>query len=172
VEFEQLLTMTETERSAFQVSVVQALESFASQSQPIEDAIAARCRGSDATLAPWCDELQDGISIVTLRAQHAATLYRAMLDYVHGDTTDAATGVTQASQITTQAAAVVAHRESQYRFDLQRVTGQYQNPTVYGFGYLRQAHTLCYWHRREEQVTYILQNGGPEGQSSLPSCAD
>jgi hypothetical protein len=172
VEFEQLLTMTETERSAFQVSVVQALESFASQSQPIEDAIAARCRGSDATLAPWCDELQDGISIVTLRAQHAATLYRAMLDYVHGDATDAATLVTQAAQITTQAAAVVAHRESQYRFDLQRVTGQYQNPTVYGFGYLRQAHTLCYWHRREEQVTYILQNGGPEGQSSLPSCAD
>ena len=172
VEFEQLLTMTETERSAFEVSVVQALESFASQSQPIEDAIAARCRGSDATLAPWCAELQDGISIVTLRAQHAATLYRAMLDYVRGNAGDAATRVTQASQITTQAATVVAHRESQYRFDLERVTGQYQNPTVYGFGYLRQAHTLCYWHRREEQVTYILQNGGPEGQSSLPSCAD
>ena len=172
IEFEQLMTMTESQRSDFEASVVQALESFASQSQPIEDAIAARCRGSDATLAPWCDELQDGISIVTLRAQHAATLYRAMLDYVHGDGTDAAALVTQAAQITTQAAAVVARRESQYRFDLDRVTGQYKNPTVYGFGYLRQAHTLCYWGRREQQVTYILQNGLAEGQSSLPSCAD
>jgi hypothetical protein len=172
VEFEQLMTMTEAQRSDFEASVVQGLESFAAQSQPIEDAIAARCRGSDAALSPWCDELQDGISIVTLRAQHAAILYRAMLDYVRGDASDAASLVTQAGQITTQAAAVVAHRESQYRFDLDRVTGQYQNPTVYGFGYLRQAHALCYWHRREQQVTYILQNGLAEGQSSLPSCAD
>jgi hypothetical protein len=95
-----------------------------------------------------------------------------MLDYVHGEAGDAASLVTQAGQITTQAAAVVAHRESQYRFDLDRVTGQYANPTIYPFGYLRQAHTLCYWHRREQQVTYILQNGVAEGQSSLPSCAD
>jgi hypothetical protein len=172
VEFEQLMTMTGAQRTELEVSVVQALESFAAQSQPIEDAIAARCRGSDATLAPWCEELQDGITIVTLRAQHAATLYRAMLDYVRGDAGDAASLVAQAGQITTQAAAVVARRESQYRFELDRVTGQYQNPTIYGFGYLRQAHTLCYWHRREQQVTFILQNGVAEGQSSLPSCAD
>ncbi len=172
VEFEQLLTMSASQLSAFEATVVQGLEAFAAQSQPIEDAIAARCRGSDATLAPWCAELQDGVTIVTLRAQHAATLYRAMIDYVNQDGGDAASRVTQAGQITSQAAAVVAHRESQYRFDLDRVTGQYHNPTIYPFGYLRQAHTLCYWHRREQQVTYILQNGGPEGQSSLPSCAN
>lgn len=172
IEFEQLMTMTPAELSSFESSVVQGLEAFAAQSQPIEDAIAARCRGSDATLAPWCEELQDGITIVTLRAQHAAILYRAMLDYVRKDPGDATSLVTQAGQITAQAAAVVAHRESQYRFDLDRETGQYQNPTIYAFGYLRQAHTLCYWHRREQQVTYILQNGVAEGQSSLPSCAD
>ena len=34
-----------------------------------------------------------------------------------------------------------------YRFDLDRETGAYDNPTVYGFGYLRQAHTQCYWSR-------------------------
>jgi hypothetical protein len=172
IEFEQLMTMTPAELSSFEGTVVQGLESFAAQSQPIEDAIAARCRGSDPTLAPWCEELQDGITIVTLRAQHAATLYRAMLDYVRKDPGDATSLVTQAGQITTQAAAVVAHRESQYRFDLTRETGQYQNPTIYPFGYLRQAHTLCYWHRREQQVTFILQNGVAEGQSSLPSCGD
>jgi hypothetical protein len=172
VEFEQLMTMTPAVLADFEASVVQPLESFAAQSQPIEDAIGARCRGSDATLAPWCDELQDGITIVALRAQHAATLYRAMIDYVHGDGSDAAALVAQADQITSQAATVVARRESQYRFDLTRETGQYANPTVYAFGYLRQAHTLCYWHRRETQVSYILQNGIAEGQSSLPSCAD
>jgi hypothetical protein len=172
VEFEQLMTMTPSVLADFVASVVQPLESFAAQSQPIEDAIAARCRGSDATLAPWCEELQDGITIVTLRAQHAATLYRAMIDYVQGDGSGATALLAQAGQITTQAAAVVAHRESQYRFDLARETGDYANPTIYQFGYLRQAHTLCYWHRRETQVSYILQNGVPEGQPSLPSCAD
>jgi hypothetical protein len=42
--------------------------------------------------------------------------------------------------------------------------------TIYGYGYLRQAHTQCYWRRREEQVTFLLENGVPEGLISLPSC--
>jgi hypothetical protein len=171
VEFEQLLTMTEAQRSSFESEVVQGLESFASKSQPIVDSIAARCAGSDATLSPWCSELQDGVSIVTLRAQHAATLYRAMLDLAQGHASYATNLVTTASQITSQAASVIADRESHYRFDLERVTGVYTNPTVYGFGYLRPAHTQCYWHRREQQVTYLIQNGVAEGFSSLPSCA-
>lgn len=172
IEFEELLPMTEAQRTQFESTIVAGLDAFASQSQTIESTIAARCRGSDATIAPWCDELRDGVSIGRLRAQHAALLYRAILSYARGDSGTAASQLSQASAITDQAAQVIAGREAHYRFDLQRETGQYDNPTVYDFGYLREAHTQCYWHRREDQVSYILQNGIPESLATLRGCAN
>jgi hypothetical protein len=170
VEFEDVVAMSEDDRSAFEASVVDALDAFAGQVQPIEDAIAARCRGADATIAPWCAELLDGVEIVRLRAQHATLLYRAVLAYARGQ--DGSGPLAQATALTDVAAQVVARREAGYRFDLDRETGAYANPTIYAYGYLRQAHTQCYWRRREEQVSYLLANGGPEGLSSLPNCED
>jgi hypothetical protein len=170
VEFEDLLTMSASDLAAFQTNVIEALEAFAAATQPIEDTVAARCRGADATIAPWCNELWDGVEIVRLRAQHAALLYRSVMAYVNGQ--DGTSLLDQATQVTATAAAVVARREAGYRFDLQRETGQYVNTTIYGYGYLRQAHTQCYWSRREEQVSFLEQNGVAEGLFSLPSCDD
>jgi len=170
VEFEELLTMGPDDLAAFETNVVAALEAFAAASQPIEDTIAARCRGADATIAPWCNELWDGVEIVRLRAQHAALLYRAVLAYVGGQ--DGTSLLSQATQVTAVAAQVIARREAGYRFDLTRETGAYQNTTIYAYGYLRQAHTQCYWSRREEQVSFLLQNGVGEGIFSLPTCQD
>ena len=172
IEFEELLPMTEAQRTSFESTVLTGLDAFAAQSGAIEDTIAARCRGADSTIAPWCDELRDGVTIGRLRAQHAALLYRSILSYARGDGGSAASQLSQASAITQQAAQVVAGREAHYRFDLQRETGQYSNPTIYAFGYLRQAHTQCYWQRREDQVAFILQNGTPESLSSLRTCAN
>jgi hypothetical protein len=168
VEFEEVAAMSEDDRSAFEANVVDALDAFAAQVQPVEDAIAARCRGADATIAPWCGELRDGVEIVRLRAQHTALLYRAVLAYARGQ--DGTGPLAQATALTDVAAQVVAQREPGYRFDLDRETGAYSNPTIYAYGYLRQAHTQCYWHRREEQVSFLLANGVAEGQASLASC--
>ena len=170
VEFEELLTMSADDLAAFETNVVEALEAFAAQSQPIEDTIAARCRGADATIAPWCNELWDGVEIVRLRAQHAALLYRAVLTYVNGG--DGTSQLNQATQVTATAAQVIARREAGYRFDLDRETGVYANTTIYAYGYLRPAHTQCYWSRREEQVSFLLENGVAEGVFSLPNCQD
>ncbi len=172
IEFEELLPMTEAQRTSFESTVLAGLDAFAAQSGAIEGTIAARCRGADGAIAPWCDELRDGVSIGRLRAQHAALLYRAILSYARGDGGSAASQLSQAGAITQQAAQVVAGREGQYRFDVQRETGQYSNPTVYDFGYLRQAHTQCYWQRREDQVAFIMQNGTPESLSTLRTCAN
>jgi hypothetical protein len=168
IAFEELLPMSEADRSAFETNVVAALEAFDAAAGPVEDTISARCRGADATIAPWCNELWDGVSIVRLRARHAALLYRAVLAYARGG--DGSSQLSQATAVTAAAAQVVARREAGYRFDVDRLTGAYANPTIYSFGYLRQAHTLCYWNRREEQVSFLLANGVPEGLVSLPNC--
>jgi hypothetical protein len=71
-----------------------------------------------------------------------------------------------------EAQAVVTRREAGYRFDLPRVNDRYDNPTIYPFGYLKQAHTLCYWDRREEQVQTLLDTGQAEPIGLLASCQD
>jgi hypothetical protein len=171
VQFEDLLKMDDGQRATFETTVVHALDAFASAVQPIEDGVAARCRGSDSALAPWCDELWDGIAIVRLRARHAALVYAAALAYARGDA--AASGLLdQATHVTDDAAGVVSRREAKYRFDLDRLTGEYDNPTIYAYGVLRQAHTMCYWRRREEQVRFLMENGAAEGLVALPTCAN
>ncbi len=64
----------------------------------------------------------------------------------------------------------MARREPFYRFDVTTLTAQYTNPTIYGFGYLRQAHTQCFFHRREEEVQAILQTGAAASSFTLDTC--
>jgi hypothetical protein len=170
IEFEEVVAMSDGDRAAFEASVVGGLEAFDAGAGPVEDAIAARCRGADATIAPWCNELWDGVAVVRLRARHAALLYRAVIAYARGE--DGTGLLAQATAVTDAAAQIIARREAGYRADVDLVTGTEANPTIYAYGYLRQAHTQCYWRRREEQVNYLLQNGAPEGLISLPSCED
>lgn len=172
IEFEEVLAMSDLDRSTFEANVVVGLEALVAEIEPIEADVAARCRGADASIAPWCNELADGISIVRNRAQHAAHLYRAIL--LHARKADGGPELANARALTTEAATIISRREAHYRFPDGRTTDAYFNPTVYAFGYLRPAHTQCYWHRREEQVSYLLDptntTGTAAGSSSLPSC--
>lgn len=74
---------------------------------------------------------------------------------------------------TDEAAPVIQGRAKSYRFDAERLTGSYANTTNYAFGYLRQAHTQCLWHRQNEQAKRIVEDDTigsfPTG---LPSCLD
>lgn len=171
VQFEEVTGMGEGDRATFEANVVVGLEEFARAIAPLEDGVAARCRGSDETRRPWCDELWDGMKIVRLRALHAAHLYRAALA-LGAKRGDARGELDHAIAATDDAARVIAHRESQYRFDVERLTGSYPNATHYYFGYLRQAHTQCFWHRREAQVRTLIEDGAPASLLALPGCSN
>ncbi|MGO8993763.1 MAG: hypothetical protein ACLQVI_10580 [Polyangiaceae bacterium] len=170
VQFEDVVAMGPADQAAFEASVVVELEALAAQVQPLEDGMAARCASTDSQLAPWCNELWDGIEIVRLRVQHAAELYRSILAYAQGDAASAQSYFNEATATSTTAAAVVARREAYYRFDVATLTSDYANPTIYQYGYLRQAHTQCYFHRREDQVQSFLQNGTAAAILGLRTC--
>ena len=72
--FELLVTGPESDRAAFEAEVLAPLDAMVSELRPVEDSLAARCRGSDAVLVPWCNELRDGARIVRMRAEHAVLL--------------------------------------------------------------------------------------------------
>lgn len=172
VEFEDVWKMTDADRATFDANVVSKLEAMAAEVKPIEDDLAARCRGSDASIKPWCDELWDGVAIVRNRARHIAHLFRSIL--AHANKADGQPELAKAQALTTEAAAIILRREAHYRFPDGRTTDAYFNPTVYAFGYLRPVHAQCYWHRREEQVAFLLDptntSHSPASSASIPSC--
>lgn len=171
--FDDLVLATEPERAAFEASVLGDLTTMAEEILPLEEDTAARCRGSDAALVPWCLELRDGMRIVRMRLEHTLLLYRAVLAHARGDAGAAATRLREAIAKTDEAKAVIEEREKHYRFDLERLTGAYDNPTIYRFGYLRQAHTQCLWRRQEEQARRIVEeNLIGSAPTGLPSCLD
>jgi len=173
VPFHQLATAPEADRAAFEAKVLAPLGAFTAESKLLEDQVAARCRGSDATLKPWCLELEQGMRIVRLRLEHSQQLYRAVLAFARGNPAEAGSLLERARSVTTQAATTIAAREQGYRFDVDRLTASYANITRYPFGYLRQSHTQCYWRRQEEQARTVIEDGSTRPSiAGLPSCGD
>jgi hypothetical protein len=168
VAYEAVVAMDEGARAAFEASVVVPLEAFAAAIAPLASSTAARCRGMREPHAHFCEELADGMSVVELRAEHAAHTYRAILAHARG--TSAADELAAARDATARAQLVVARRETHYRFDRERVAGVYANATSYPFGYLHRARTMCLWTRREAEVQAIVANGAPAAVTSLPTC--
>lgn len=169
--FESIAKLTADERAKFATDVIDPLVMFADRSVPMVEALAARCRGADLELQPWCEELLDGVKITSLRARHEATLYRAAVEHANGGP-DVEKLMGLAQELTTAAQKVIDRREPRYRFEQERLTGAYKNPTVYDYGLLRQAHTLCYWSRREQQLRYLIDTGDAISVDRLPTCAN
>jgi len=169
VAFEDVLAMSASDRASFDENVVSELEAMANAMDPLDAAVAARCRGLSGQSQAFCDELYDGMDIVAVRARHTASLYRAIFDLANGN--DPSQHQKDAASYTTLAGQIVSRREQHYRYSLDDLTGVYANATSYGFGYLEPAHTLCYYTRQEIQVQSLVEDGTPAAISALPSCA-
>jgi hypothetical protein len=110
----------------------------------------------------------DGIEIDALRAEYMAAVLDAVLAYADGDAAAAAEHITTAETTFTAAQAVVARRHADLHDpDPARLTGLLENPTLYDYGYLRHADTLCFWQRDDAQVRNLVL-----GESNVdPGCA-
>lgn len=169
--FEAALAMSEEERASFEASDLAKLRELIAAIEPLEATAEEACRGSDKTLAPFCAEIADGIAIVRLRLLHSLRLYEAIFEHARGGGRAQAL-LDEAAAITGQAAKVIARRESMYRFDKERLAGAYENPTIYKFGYLRQASTQCLWVRQEEQAAFVIKNGEGPSPFAVRPCTD
>ena len=97
---------------------------------------------------------------------------RMDLASARGDGDGARAGLAHARDKTEEAKAVIEGREKSYRFDVDRLTAAYENPTFYPFGYLRQAHTQCLWRRRDEFARLIIEEGVLDSTSDVPRCLE
>ena len=171
VDFEKVTAMDEGELATFETNVIGELAKYVDKLRPLEKSVVARCKTADDVVKPWCDELSDGFVIDRLRAEHTLGLYRAVIDSARGGSTSLDL-LAKAKDITKQAETVIARRETGYRFPLSQLVDAYQNPTIYEWGYLRQTHLACFWHRQDIQAETLITEGFPASFSVLPSCDD
>jgi len=151
VRLQDLPSMSAEARDAFGADVVARLAAFA-------DDLEARARAIDALAmrGRWADELRDDVDITALRARFAATTYRAALDQLAGDPAAYQRGHDAAADLLSRAGDIVARRRAAMHSPSSALyTERGGNHTLYQYGYLFNADTLCFWNRELRQLEQL-----------------
>jgi hypothetical protein len=120
--------------------------------------------GDDA----WLAELRDGVEVHVLRARFMASMLDAVLAHADGRVADARAAYDRAVTAMENARRVVRRRADGFHDDNpERLVTRGDNPTIYDFGYLHMADTLCFWERDRVQVARAVL--GEDGVD--PGCA-
>ncbi len=144
--FDEVAALDATGRAELRAKAVEGLRTFADG----HDAAAAGL-GSDR----WADEVADGLAVDAARARYVAALYDAVL--LAADGADPTAALAEADAQLAAGRAVVDHRHAHLHDpDPERLLKDGSNPTLYDYGYLTNAETLCFWQRERVQVREVL----------------
>lgn len=158
--FDEVAAMASDDKAAFVAEVLEPLEAFAAE----VDGIAARIDGITWPVASdrWLREARDGAAVTARRLEFVAALYRAALD------ADPTAALAAADAAYAAGAAAVARRHADLNHhDPARLVERGGNATIYQYGYLHHADTLCYWRRERVQAARLLEGS----TAPVPGCA-
>ncbi|NMB75393.1 MAG: hypothetical protein GYA21_09720 [Myxococcales bacterium] len=127
--------LTGAEKDDFVERVIEPMELFADELDALTGA------AGEAARTRWEQEVEDGIAIDALRARFASSVYRAALERDEDALRHAQSLMEQAREVVRRRHADLAYPEP------ERLLSPGVNPTIYPFGYLRQADILCLWER-------------------------
>lgn len=159
ISFPEILTMNESGKEKFSQNVLNPL----SEMQSLLNELMKTVRdGND----PLMRELRHGLEITTLRVEFIKLLYSAVISYSRGS--DFMEPLKKAEKLLESAEKVVLERYNEFFYPTPSLlVDSVSNPTIYQFGYLKQAHTLCLWNRDIKKVKILLLGEDPD---SLPTC--
>ncbi len=126
----------------------------------------------------WLHEVVDGVRINALRAEHAASLYRAVVEHRRAELEERPAAATEAFEraeaALVDAELVIGRREAAYRYPAEQVYGggltpdtSVPNGTTYGYRVHTKTHLLTYWHNRQDQVAVLLGGGSLDGPQAV-----
>jgi hypothetical protein len=163
IEIRELGEMTAEERADFAATVVEDLERLAADVGDLSTVVAEQPVEDDR----WLREIRDGFAIDELRAVFVAKTLRAVLATLAGGDGEALLG--EAETALEEARAVVARRHQDLHYpDPALLTAPQPNPTIYPFGYLEKADTLCYWERERVFAANVVRGE----DERVPGCVD
>ncbi len=161
VSFDELWNMSPDARARFVADVLVPLETMAQAHASAKADLDGHIRSDDV----WLTELGQGLAITAARARYVHALYRAVA--TQKDTGSDGGWLDEALAELEAAKPIVSARHRQLHFpDARRLLKNVPNATVYQYGYLREAHSLCFWNRERVQVQRLLR-GSTESQ---PAC--
>lgn len=150
------------------------LEEMASEYGHLARQVAAVLPLQSEEQAPFVREIHDGVAVFSLRAAHAAKVYRTALELRQAllaadleAVGRAYEGVEATRAITAAARAHVRNRERDYRYpealtiagDEPGTAGAVPNQTVYPYRYLGRTHRMFFWTRPDEQLAALFGEG-------------
>jgi hypothetical protein len=154
--------MDPVSRAHFETEVLDRLDALASATDAVRAAVAAIPADPND---PWLAELNDGAAVDAARAHFAAALWRAA--DVFGTQGNDGGYLARAQQALADGQAIVARRHAALHWSApSTLLVRGYNPTLYRFGYLYFADSLCYWQRELSQLMSLL-TGAPD---TSPSC--
>lgn len=158
IDVDNVAMLTPTARAEFAADVVAKLTAYATKLAQI----AAR---TERLAAPdrWAAEVIDGVAMARLRAQFIAAIYRAAVAAADGDAAAGATELAAAEATLAEARTVVARRHADLHDADPRLTDAGQNYTLYQYGYLYFANSLCFWERER-----VMAANAVRGTATIP----
>ena len=162
VKFSAVAAMSASDRASFQAAVLASLSSLQSSTESIQAAVAGI--GLDRS-DPWLGETLDGIDVDVDRTRFINALYESVVSFA--ETGGDGGWLAKADAALADAQSVVARRHSHLHYPNPGfLTETTVNDTLYQYGYLYEADTLCYWQRERLQArAVVLGDESPE-----PSC--
>ncbi|GBD24733.1 hypothetical protein HRbin30_00046 [bacterium HR30] len=162
-ELREVVRWSQDERARFAASVLEPLAVLAEES----DRVVAEFQGAVREVENlWLAELSDGLAMQPLRARFIESVYRAALAVAGGDADTAQRLRATALETLARAQSVVDRRHAALLDPMgARLTAAGRNPTLYQYGYLQKAHTLCYWRRELAQLDLVLGR-----TAAVPDC--
>ena len=152
--FEALRDASPAERAEFSGQVIEPLEALADET---EVALAMVPASED----PWISEVRDGLEVDVARGRFVATLYRAMIQAAAGE--DFTASITLAEAELARGLVVSERRHADLHASTRDpdlgeaiVHQRLRTDTLYNYGYLREADTLCFWRRELVEVRNLL----------------
>lgn len=160
--FADVAAMSASDRATYESTVLPALDQLAADTQSAFQAVDALSIAHDD---PWYAEVRDGMAVDADRVRFIAALYRAAAVHADGGAVDAL--IATADAALADARHVVAGRHAHLHDPTPaRLLVEDSNATIYQYGYLNEADTLCYWVR--ERGLFDQQILG--GSTTPPGC--
>jgi hypothetical protein len=161
--YETILALGVTERATFVAAVIDRLDALAVASEAALD----RLRASGVPESdPFAAELIDGFEIDVARAAFGAALLRAVIDEAEGRDPIASIAAAEAALATAQTIVARRYAGMHHRDPALLVAARRRTAGLYDYGYLRDAHSLCFWERERAQVRNLLLGETTE----IPGC--
>jgi hypothetical protein len=148
-------------RASFAETVL-ALDVFATELAALRD----RAHALGLADSPWSRELLDGFDVTAARARFITAAYQTVLAHLAGEPTSDRREQLESALADGRAAVARRHAAPHHTGPRDQLFGRPTNATVYGFGYLHQADTLCYWERERAQLAAIVD--APD--TRIPTC--